>query len=1445
MFELDRYGYTRDEQTGIWVRSDYQGIAYSDGDKTENKLAAIVRDAEDVSVLSEELPQHCTDWATLYHLSSIRGNILRPFEHLLKGKVLEIGAGCGAISRFLGECGAQLLSLEGSPRRASIAASRTRGLENVTVLAERFDDFKTDEQFDTITLIGVLEYASMFSKDADPAYTMLRRIRELLKPDGHLFIAIENQLGLKYFAGAPEDHLNIPMYGIEGRYTQGQPKTYGRNELERLIERAGFSTTTFMSPLPDYKMPNSIITEAGYASQLFDAAALSCQNVRKDRQLPNSTHFDLEKSWPVVIENDLGMTLANSFLVAASNTRESPVDENILAYHYSTGRRSVYCKASVFRATEQGIEVHYNRFADNADADADDNVNFKHVLPSSDRYVKGDVLSRDFLLLAARPDWSAKDFHPLMARYVSILLALSDKNSSESMTCANTRLPGHFIDAVPQNIIIDATGSATLIDIEWQLTDGVELGHLLLRGLLLLMPSLNPQSHAATQLTRQSFVSSLLESVAIHLNPDDIDRYVQSEARFQQEVTGRQAELFLNWHPEETIGEVQASVPIEMLAILYFGTAEGDFVETAKSTQVLQHGRQSISFDLTHRSENQCLLRFDPVNAKEAFIIHSITIISSSETIWASQNDFINFSGVSFVPGDHDGLLFVSLNDDPNILLPVRLDTLQDLEPVSLIVDLTLLTKTSTSTEILTSISSSSMMAAEKAQLNEELLNQQQARIQELENRLALLQHQKDTHTQELESRLALLQCQKDTHIQELESRLALLQSQKDTHIHDLNLNIISMQSSTSWKITAPLRRVLRIAKRLRKTLRVLPAVIRKGGGFKSTVKKTMAVWREQGTRGLIERLRWLNRSSQFEFVGQETREVTDRNDYLTWVKYYDTLDDNCRERIKEDIRTWNQAPLISIIMPVYNPPLELLQEAVTSVLAQLYPNWQLCIADDASTDPQVIEYLESLSSEDERINVTMRSENGHISQASSTALESALGSYIALMDNDDLLPEHALYWVARAIIENPGAGLIYSDEDKIDNQGTRSSPYFKSEWNEFLFRSQNMICHLGVYRRDLIEQVGGFRVGFEGAQDYDLALRCSEQLAENQIVHIPRVLYHWRIHVGSTAMAGDEKPYAALAGVKALDEHLQRKGNIGKTELLPRGMYRTHYALPAQLPLVSLIIPTRNAYALVKQCIDSIKTLSSYRNFEIILIDNGSDDPESLAYFSELGNEPNITVLHDDGPFNYSALNNRAVREARGELIGLINNDIEVITPEWLEEMVAIALQPSVGAVGARLWYPDDRLQHGGVLVGLGGVAGHSHKYLPKGDLGYFCRAALIQEFSAVTAACLIIKKSIFDEVGGLDEVNLKVAFNDVDFCLRVQEAGYKNVWTPFAELYHHESATRGLENTPQKQERFMKEVNYMKSRWPDIQNDRAYSPNLTLNYEDFSLAWPPRVEF
>ena len=569
------------------------------------------------------------------------------------------------------------------------------------------------------------------------------------------------------------------------------------------------------------------------------------------------------------------------------------------------------------------------------------------------------------------------------------------------------------------------------------------------------------------------------------------------------------------------------------------------------------------------------------------------------------------------------------------------------------------------------------------------------------------------------------------------------------------------------------------------------------------------------------------------------------RINYDDWVKRYDTLSVADIEPMKLKLAAQKLQPLISIVMPTYNPKIEWLIEAIESVQAQIYPHWELCIADDCSSDPRVQETLQAMAQKDKRIKVVTREKNGHISAASNSALELAQGEWIALMDHDDLLPIHALYCVAQTIHQHPDAQMIYSDEDKINEQGTRLDPYFKPDWNIDLFYSHNMFSHLGVYRKTLIDHVGGFRLGFEGAQDYDLALRCIEQIDHQHIHHIPRVLYHWRVHAQSTAQSSEAKPYAAIAGQKALNEHFQRINLNAQSTLLDFGMYRTQYALPEKLPLVSLIIPTKNAQKLVMQCVESILEKTTYPNYEIIIVDNASDDAQAIAYFKQLANEhSNIRVIRDDRPFNYSQLNNNAVQYTNGELIGLINNDIEVISPDWLGEMVSIALQKNVGAVGAKLYYPNNTIQHAGVVIGLGGVANHVFKHAYRDSLGYFGRAKLISSYSAVTAACLIIKKSIFTEVGELDEENLKVAFNDVDFCLKVRSAGYRNVWTSFAELYHHESVSRGADDIPEKRQRFEQEVAHMRKKWQtDKFEDPAYSPNLTLDFEDFSFACPPRV--
>jgi glycosyltransferase involved in cell wall biosynthesis len=567
-------------------------------------------------------------------------------------------------------------------------------------------------------------------------------------------------------------------------------------------------------------------------------------------------------------------------------------------------------------------------------------------------------------------------------------------------------------------------------------------------------------------------------------------------------------------------------------------------------------------------------------------------------------------------------------------------------------------------------------------------------------------------------------------------------------------------------------------------------------------------------------------------------------NDYTAWILQYDTFTDEDRDLLRAHMEAFTHKPLISVLMPVYDPNPEMLAKAIDSVREQIYPHWELCIADDASTNKGIRSILERAVNADPRIKVVFRKKNGHISAASNSALEIATGEWIGLLDHDDLLSEHALFWVADAINRHPDMGLIYSDEDKIDVSDKRLDPHFKCDWNKDLFYSYNMICHLGVYRKDLLMAIGGFREGVEGAQDYDIALRCIENLLPTQIYHIPRILYHWRVHDRSTAQSIETKPYAMLAGERALNEHFQRQGINAKVEFVGFG-YRVHYALPPNPPMVSLIIPTRNGLELIRQCVESILLKTTYSNYEIIIIDNGSDDQETLDYFDSLRSESRIRIVRDGRPFNYSALNNAAVKVAKGEVLGLLNNDLEVMSSDWLSEMVSISLQSQVGAVGARLWYPNNTLQHGGVILGIGGVAGHAHSRLSRGQKGYFSRAELIQSFSAVTAACLIIRKNIYEKVGGLNEENLPVAFNDVDFCLRVRELGYRNIWTPYAELYHHESATRGYEDTLEKQARFAMETLYMKQRWGNLLLcDPACSPNLTLDAQDFSFAWPPRVE-
>ena len=562
---------------------------------------------------------------------------------------------------------------------------------------------------------------------------------------------------------------------------------------------------------------------------------------------------------------------------------------------------------------------------------------------------------------------------------------------------------------------------------------------------------------------------------------------------------------------------------------------------------------------------------------------------------------------------------------------------------------------------------------------------------------------------------------------------------------------------------------------------------------------------------------------------------------YLEWIHIIENTELDSTTHTNDLQELLKYRPTISIVMPVYNTAERHLRKSIESVLAQSYSHWQLCIADDASTDLNIRRVLEEYRKRDPRIEVVFREHNGHISAASNSALALAVGEYVALLDHDDELAQHALASVVSSINQELSAQILYSDEDKIDELGIRSQPHFKSDWNPDMFFSQNYVSHLGVYRRDLLFKIGGFRTGVEGSQDQDLLLRCLPFVKHEEIIHIPKILYHWRMIAGSTALDTGEKSYTTDAGIKALTDYFSSQGR--KDVKVDRGLwaniYRVRYPIPEPEPLISLLVPTRDMLEVLEPCIRSLIDKTTYKNYEIIILDNGSIEAPTRDYFTHIqAADSRVRVVAYDHPFNYSAINNFGVTQARGKLIGLINNDVEVISPEWLTEMVSHALRPEIGCVGAKLYYADETIQHAGVILGVGGVAAHSHKNFPRDAAGYFCRLKTIQNLSAVTAACLVVRKSIFEQVGGLEEHGLKVAFNDVDFCLKVRKAGYLNLWTPYAELYHHESKSRGIEDTPAKIERFNREIDFIRNKWgPTLQLDPYYNRNLTLNASDFSL--------
>lgn len=605
---------------------------------------------------------------------------------------------------------------------------------------------------------------------------------------------------------------------------------------------------------------------------------------------------------------------------------------------------------------------------------------------------------------------------------------------------------------------------------------------------------------------------------------------------------------------------------------------------------------------------------------------------------------------------------------------------------------------------------------------------------------------------------------------------------------------------------------------------------IRKNAGETSIsmADRTLQYFKRYGLK--MTALKVLHKVTNISFFAKAKNET----EYETWRAKYEVTETELQEQRNQEF-VYN--PVFSIVVPLYDTKPKYLCELIESVQSQTYGNWELCLADGTGTDTPLKAIVDKYREKDARIKYQILSENKGISENTNAVIHMAVGDYIVLADHDDVIPANALFECVKAVNEDSSIGVIYSDEDKIDMEGKKYfEPHFKSDFNIDLLCSMNYICHLFVVKKTIVDKVGMLRSEFDGAQDYDFILRCCE--AAQKICHIPKILYHWRCHINSTAANPESKLYAFEVGKRAVEEHYKRIGVPAVVEHAQfYGMYRTKYCWKEQ-PLVSIIIPNKDHVEDLKTIIHSIDEKSTYRNYEFIIVENNSTEQETFVYYKELEKRQNVHILYYEGEFNYSKINNFGAANTKGDYFLLLNNDTELISPDGLENMLHICMREDVGIVGAKLCYDDDTIQHAGVILGFGGMAGHAFIGSSRYDVGYGNRIVCTQDLSAVTAACMMVKREVYEAVGGLTE-EFQVAFNDIDFCMKVRALGKLVVYTPYAELYHYESKSRGLEDTPEKVERFNSEVARFIERWNKelLAGDPYYNPNLTLDKADFSL--------
>ena len=1157
----------------------------------------------------------------------------------------------------------------------------------------------------------------------------------------------------------------------------------GRLSLEQwqaVLDAAGLANASEHCLLPNSIQPRSILSRS-YVEK----------NASSINHFYGAGFTGNEKVNEYLLFNELAKTqnlfeLCDSYLLVTANSQQR-IDSfyNQDFTHFSSpGRRrqwrTVTSKIKGDSAVTKSLLFSKDQHGD--DAEKVNGITIQQILEPQ-QYQQGDSLAGLWLQsLVLQAD--TKKFEQFIQDYYQWLL---DHQSDFN---------GQLYDILPFNLIVDASGVYQVIDPEWQVETDISADFVLFRALFWFGFH---NRHLLQKLVVQHSLFSLQDFVAFGLklcgvNSDvqqSIDEFSKLETSIQTAIEKQFNQDAIKETLRLPISKELGSVDDLLLpkAQVFFVNAQADvdFANSVTDDVSVIGKTEKLSFAISNLSKSGNILRIDPVDRGGFFRINNLQIVNSkNESIWSLTSEqeitaIANLINVVYADS-HLGSLFVALNDDPQLIF--------DLSAVTDIKDAATL-----SFDVIYHSSIDYTLAMQ--QLGQTTLLQQQ-----------FLDQQRN----ELESTKA--------RYSELDDNFQFLKKTSEKQ-NDLIETLMSKVADNEDYIDKQQEMIETQNEMMMRT-------------FSTRVK--LFIGRILGNEEEPSEAEELEQAIQ-EQEAKPVKLGQNNEDYALWIKKH-TLNEVEIARIKTEIDAMAIKPTFSIVVPVYDIDEEYLMLAVESVRNQLYPHWELCLVDDASPNYHVRPMLKRLTAMDERIVVKLNKDNQGIAGASNDAVSLTSSDYVGLLDHDDELSIDALYENAKVINQQPDVGFIYSDEDKVTMEGVRVDPFFKPDYSPDLLDSQNYICHFSVISQKVLDKIGGFRLGYDGSQDHDIIIRSIEN--SEHVVHIPKVLYHWRKVPGSTADVYDAKNYAWEAGRKAVESKLLQSGDEGEVVLGPlQGTYQVKRTIVGD-PKVSIVIPFKDRPDLLKTCLDSIIKNNVYANFEVIGVSNNSELPETHELMkSYQAQHANIQFVEKNVPFNFSLLCNYGVKESNGEYVLLLNNDIEVRSEDWLECLLEHAQRDEIGAVGGKLFFPDGRIQHAGVVAGMFGAAGHSHLYFAADNIGYYGSLMVTRNVSAVTGAMLMVSRQKYDEVAGLDEENLAVAYNDVDLCLKLLDKGYRNIITPFCHAVHYESASRGYEDNPEKLARLEKEKAFFVNKWQTFleNGDPYFNPNFDLDEFDLSI--------